>query len=59
MLYILLYILYIYIYIHIIYISEHKQNAHNDRNRAQHLKRLFETLFFAIKKRTGFSTDVI
>ena len=33
-------------------ISEHKQNAHNDVNRAQSLKRLFETLFLAIKKCT-------
>ena len=41
------------------YISEHKQNAHNDGNRAQPLKRLFETLFLAIKKCTGFTTDVI
>ena len=40
------------------YISEHKQNAHNDGNRAQPLKRLFETLFLAIKKCTGFTTDV-
>ena len=46
----------IYIYI---YISEHRQNAHNDGNRAQPLTRLFETLFFAIKKCTGFTTDVI
>ena len=38
--------------------SGHKQNAHNDSNRAQTLKRLFETLFFAIKKCTGFTTDV-
>ena len=50
--------MYIYIYIYI-YISEHKQNAHNDRNRAQPLKRLFETLFLAIKKSPGFNTDVI
>ena len=42
----------IYIYT---YISEHKQNAHNDGNRAQPLKQLFETLFLAIKKRTGFT----
>ena len=54
----IIYIIYIYLYIYI-YITEHKQNAHNDRNRAQHLKRLFETLFFAIKKCTGFTTDVI
>ena len=39
--------------------SEHKQNAHNDGNRAQPLKQLFETLFLAIKKCTGFTTDVI
>ena len=45
------------LYIHI-YISEHKQNAHNDGNRAQPLKRLFETLFLAMKKCTGFTTDV-
>ena len=42
-----------------IYISEHKQNAHNDGNRAQALKRLLETLFQAIKKCTGFITGVI
>ena len=41
------------------YISEHKQNAHNDRNRAQPLKRLLKTLFLAIKECTGFTTDVI
>ena len=35
------------------YISEHRQNAHNDGNRAQPLKRLFETLFLAIKKYIG------
>ena len=52
-------ILYIYIYIYIYYISEHKQNAHNDGNRGQPLKRLFETLFLAIKKCTGFTTNVI
>ena len=39
--------------------SEHKQNAHNDANRAQPLKRLLETLFLVIKKCTGFITDVI
>ena len=49
-------LIYIYIYI---YISEHKQNAHNDGNRAQPLKWLFETLFLAIKKCTGFTTDAI
>ena len=43
----------------IIYISEHKQNSHNDGNRAQPLKRLLETLFLAIKKCIGFTTDVI
>ena len=52
------YILYIYIYIYI-YISEHKQNAHNDGNRAQPLKRLLETLILTIKKCTGFTTDTI
>ena len=57
MIYIYIYILNIYIYIY--HISEHKQNAHNDRNRAQPLKRLFETLFLATKKCTGFTTDVI
>ena len=31
-------------------ISEHKPNAHNDGNRAQPLRRLFETQFLAIKK---------
>ena len=36
-----------------------KQNAHNDGNRAQPLKRLLKTLFLAIKKCTGFTTDVI
>ena len=57
-----IYILYIYIYKFIyiyIYISEHKQNAHNDGSRAQPLKRLFKILFLAIKKCTGFTTDVI
>ena len=43
----------------IIYISEHKQNSHSDGNRAQPLKRLLETLFLAIKKCIGFTTDVI
>ena len=42
-----------------IYILEHRQNAHNDGNRAQPLKQLFETLFLVIKKCTGFTTDVI
>ena len=52
--------LYIYIYIYICtYISEHTQNAHNDGNRVQPLKRLLETLFLAIKKCTDFNTDVI
>ena len=37
-----------YIYMNI-YIPEHKQNAHNDGNWAQPLKRLFESLFLAIK----------
>ena len=32
-----------------IYISEHKQNAQNNGNRAQPLKRLLETLFLTIK----------
>ena len=41
------------------YISEHKQNAHNDRNRVQPLKRVLETLFLAINKCTGSTTDVI
>ena len=41
------------------YISKHKQNAHNYQNRAQPLKRLLKTLFLAIKKCTGFITDVI
>ena len=41
------------------YASEHRQNARNDGNRDQPLKRLFETLFIAIKKCTGFVTDVI
>ena len=51
---------YIYTYIYIyIYISERKQNAHNNGNRAQPLKRLLETLFLAIKKCTGFTTDAI
>ena len=49
--------LYIYIYIYI-YILEHTQNAHNDGNRAQPLKRFFETLFLAMKKCTGFTSDV-
>ena len=40
------------------YISEHKQNARNNRNRAQPLKRLFETLFLAIKKCTGFIINI-
>ena len=31
-----------------IYISEHKQNAHNNVNRAQPLKQLLETLFLTI-----------
>ena len=39
-------------------IGTHKQNAHDDGNRAQPLKRLFETLFLAIKKCTGFTTAV-
>ena len=47
---------YVYIYV---YMSEHKQNEHNDGNRAQPLKRLLKTLFLAIKKSTGFTTDVI
>ena len=38
-----IYFIYIYIYIYI-YISEHKQNAHNDGNRAQPLKRHLETV---------------
>ena len=33
-------------------ISEHKQNVHNDGNRAQPLKRLLETLFLDRKKCT-------
>ena len=58
----------IYIYVYIteyvniymrLYISEHKQNADNDGNRAQPLKRLLETLFLAIKKGIGFTTDVM
>ena len=59
--YIYMYVyIYIYIYIYICtYISEHTQNAHNDGNRVQPLKRLLETLFLAIKKCTGFNTDVI
>ena len=40
------------------YILEHKQDAHNDGNRVQPLKRLLKTLFLAIKKCTGFNTDV-
>ena len=51
--------IYIYIYIYILYISERKQNAHNDGDRAQLLKRLLEILFVAIKKWTGFTTGVI
>ena len=48
--------IYIYIYIYIcMYISEHKKNAHNDENRALAL----ETLLFAIKMCTGFTTYVI
>ena len=47
-----------YIYIHI-HISERKQNTYNDGNRAKPLKWLLETLFLAIKKCTGFATDVI
>ena len=34
--------------------AEHKQNAHNDGNRAQPRKLLLETLFLAIKKCIGF-----
>ena len=40
-------------------ISEHNQNAHNNGNRAQPLKRLLKTLFLARMKCTGFTTDVI
>ena len=54
--YIYIYNIYMYIYI---YISEHKQNAHNDGNRAQPLKRILKTLFLAIKKCTGFTTNFI
>ena len=36
-----------------LYIAKCKQNAHNDGNRAQPLKRLLETLFLAIKMCTG------
>ena len=32
--------------------------CNNDGNRTQPLKRLFETLFLAMKKCTGFTTDV-
>ena len=54
------YCIYIYIYPHThIFISKHKQNAHNDGNRAQPLKWLLKTLFVAINKCTGFTTDVI
>ena len=53
--YIYIYNIYnIYMYYIYIYISEYKQNAHNNGNRAQPLKRLLETLFLAIKKCTGF-----
>ena len=55
--YIYIYI-YIYIYTHT-YILEYNQNAHNDGSRAQPLKRFLETLFLAIKKCTGFTTNVI
>ena len=41
------------------YVKEHKQNANNDWNRAQSLKRLLKTMFLAIKKCTGCTTDVI
>ena len=50
--------IYIYIYIYI-YILEHRQNANNSGNRAQPLKRFFETLFLTIKKSADFTTDVI
>ena len=49
-----------YIYLSIyLSISEHRQNAHNDGNRAQPLKGLLQTLFLAIRKCTGFTTNVI
>ena len=41
-----------------LYIAKCKQNAHNDGNRAQPLKRLLETLFLTIKKCIGFTTDM-
>ena len=53
-----MYIMCIYIHLYI-YISEHKQNAHNDGNKAQPLKWLLKTLFLTIKKCTSFTTDVI
>ena len=48
--------MHIYLYV---YVWEHKQNAHNDGKGAQPLKRFSKTLFLAIKKYTGFTTDAI
>ena len=45
-----------YIYV---YILEHKHTAQNKGNRVRSLKRLLETLFLAMKKCTGFTTNVI